>query len=406
MKLLKVLYRGWGEDWPLATLADDGRQLLFEYTPEALRQGLELSPRHLKLRAQAYGGFPAHLMGLPGLVADCLPDGWGLLLMDRLIRRQGRDPARLSPLDRLAFIGERSMGALAFEPAEPVAAVEDLQLLELARQAQQVMQGRDSEVLRELAVLGGSPHGARPKVLLHFDAEQGVMGTQPLPGSAPWMVKFQAQGEAKEVCAIECLYADIARRCGLAMPETRYFDLDAGLAAFGIARFDVEQDLRVPVHTLAGALHADFRLPALDYTTFLRATHYFTRDRREVQKAFERAVFNVVFNNRDDHSKNFSFRLGRDRCWRLSPCYDLTFSEGPRGEHQTDVCGEGREVTRAHLLRLAQEGGLDAAWAGQAIDRIAAVASELSEAAAEWPIGTATLQRVVEAVRINQARMR
>lgn len=121
MKKLRVFYEGWGERWPLATLADDGQHLLFEYSAEALQQGLELSPRHLALRAQAYGGFAEHQMLLPGLVADALPDGWGLMLMDRLFRKAGRPSSGLSPLDRLAFIGTRAMGALRFEPADPLA---------------------------------------------------------------------------------------------------------------------------------------------------------------------------------------------------------------------------------------------------------------------------------------------
>ena len=110
MRRLSVHYCGWGEDWPLGTLAEDGHRLLFEYAPEALAQGLELSPLHLRLRAAAYGDFPEHQLRLPGLLADSLPDGWGLLLMDRLFRKQGlRHPGAL---DRLAFIGERAMGAL------------------------------------------------------------------------------------------------------------------------------------------------------------------------------------------------------------------------------------------------------------------------------------------------------
>ncbi len=131
MKLLTVHYCGWGEDWPLGRLADDGQSLLFEYSPEALSQGLELSPLHLKLRADAYGGFPTHLHRLPGLIADSLPDGWGLLLMDRLFRQHGvRHPG---PLDRLAFIGERAMGALRFVPASETGAQEpDWSLLALA----------------------------------------------------------------------------------------------------------------------------------------------------------------------------------------------------------------------------------------------------------------------------------
>lgn len=106
MKKLTVLYKGWGQSWPLGTLADDGRTLLFEYSAQALQRGLELSPRHLKLRSGAYGGFPAHLWHLPGLVADALPDGWGLLLMDKQFRRAGKVPGAVSVLDRLRLAHE------------------------------------------------------------------------------------------------------------------------------------------------------------------------------------------------------------------------------------------------------------------------------------------------------------
>ena len=153
---------------------------------------------------------------------------------------------------------------------------------------------------------------------------------------------------------------------------------------------------------MAGALHADFRLPSsVDYTTFLRATRMFTRDEREVRKAYERAVFNVVFNNRDDHSKNFSFRLGRDRCWRLAPCYDLTFCEGPDGEHQMDVCGEGCNITRAKMLELAKQGGLDMVWAGKVIDRIAGQTDQFRQLASTRNIRHVTVKLVESAIGAN-----
>lgn len=407
MKKLSVYYEGWGERWLLGTLADDGRRLLFEYSAEALRQGLELSPRHLALRAPAYGDFPAHQMRLPGLVADALPDGWGLLLMDLLFRKHGRHPASVSPLDRLGFINGRAIGALNFEPSQKMdLPAEDVQLLELAQQARVVIADRDSDALRKLAVMGGSPHGARPKVLVHYNPAAGFMSTVPFEGSQAWMVKFQAQDEHKEVCAIEVLYAELAGACGLEMPTTRYFDLDKKLAGFGIQRFDVEDGLRVPVHTLAGLMHADFRLPSsVDYLTFLRATRFITRSQVEVDKAFERAVFNVVFHNRDDHAKNFSYRLGRDRSWRLAPAYDLTFSEGPGGEHQMDVCGEGRNITRDHLLKLARQGGVDADFAQAVMDRAGAEAQTFAARAKRHAIRPATVKTLRAAIEANQQRL-
>ncbi len=407
MKRVDVFYEGWGERWQLGTLADDGRHLLFEYSAQALARGLELSPRHLKLRTGAFADFPAHQLGLPGLISDALPDGWGLLLMDRMFRKNGIDPTRVSVLDRLAFIDGRALGALTFEPANtPDLPREDVQLLSLAQQAQALVSGEDSDMLKQLALMGGSPHGARPKVLVYYDPKTGHMSTLPFAGGEPWLVKFQAQDEHKEVCAIENLYAEVARACELDMPATRYFDLDKKLAGFGIERFDLSAGQRIPVHTLAGLLHANFRLPsAVDYTTFLRATRFLTKDEREVQKAFERAAFNVTFHNRDDHAKNFSFLLTQDRRWVLAPAYDLTFSEGPGGEHQMDVCGEGRRVTRAQMLKLAEQGGLNARWAGEVLDRFVRIAPSFAARAKKHPIRPATQKHIATLVSENAQRL-
>jgi serine/threonine-protein kinase HipA len=404
MKKLLVQYNGWGERWPLGTLADNGNDLLFEYTSQALRKGLELSPLHLKVQAPAYSGFPAHLHRLPGLIADSLPDGWGQLLMDRVFRRRGINAASLSVLDRLAFLGERTMGALTYEPAESEQSPSDAALETLAQDVRTVISGSD-EALSQLAVLGGAPHGARPKVLVYYDVSRGMVSTRPRPDHAPWLVKFPAQTEHKEVCALEHLYAQVARLCGLEVAETHYFDLGRNLAAFAIARFDVEGGMRVPVHTLAGALHADFRVPTVDYTTFLRAVHLFSRDEREVNKAYERAAFNVLFNNRDDHCKNFSFRLSRDLQWRLAPCYDVTFSEGPRGEPQMDVCGEARNITRAHMLELAKQGGVRIETATEVLDRFIAHARGFRPLAQEYKIRRATLTTVAKSIEANAHRL-
>ncbi len=403
MKKLTVLYCGWGERWPLATLADNGEKLLFEYTEEAIRQQLELSPRMLKLRVAAYGDFPDYLMRLPGLVADALPDGWGLLLMDRTFRKLGRK--QVSPLDRLAFIGDRAMGALSFEPAETdTLPDEDVKLLDVAKSVHAVLDGNNIDVLRQLILLGGSPHGARPKALVHYDALSGVMRTHSTRAGDPWLMKFPAKGEHKDACALEYVYSQIADECGLDMPETEYFDLDKRYAAFGIKRFDRKDGKRVPMHTLAGFLHANFRLPSVDYTTFLRATRAITHDEREVVKAFQRVVFNVVLNNRDDHTKNFAFCLDQRRHWKLAPAYDLTFNEGPGGEHQMDVCGEGRAPGKSDLLRLAAEAGVPLEKAGEIIDRIAGVASGLKKRLADYPIRKVRQREVAAAVDDNLAR--
>ncbi|MDP2810300.1 MAG: type II toxin-antitoxin system HipA family toxin [Rhodocyclaceae bacterium] len=409
MKKLTVLYLGWGERWPLGLLADTGKTLLFEYSPEASQEGLELSPLRLPLsHPGAFTGEP-FFHGLPGLIADALPDGWGWLLMDRAFSRAGRRPAEISPLDRLAFIGERAMGALAFEPADPVALDrEDMELLRLAEEVRLVMTDAPAEpALRHLLLLGGSPQGARPKVLVDFDPATGRMSSGRAAHSThPWLIKFPAREEHRDACAIEELYARVARHCGLDMPESRFFDLPEGHAAFGVRRFDREGVQRAPLLSLSALLHVDHRLPALDCETVLRATRRLTGDEREVVKAFERCALNVLLHNRDDHSRNIAYRLDRERRWRLAPVFDLTFCEGPGGEHQTAVAGEGRAPGRGHLLEAARRAGLDARQAQAALDRLLAGVADLPQLAADLPIRKRRLAEIRRVLAEDGRRVR
>ncbi len=406
MKRLGVIYEGWGECFDLGVLADDGQQLLFEYTQAALDRGLELSRFKLALKAGAFGHFPAHQYRLPGLVSDSLPDGWGMLLMDRLFRKRGIAPHTISPLDRLAVIGRRGMGALTYAPESEAPLVSaEANLRTIADEVQQAMSGDSEALLRELVLMGGSPHGARPKVLVNFDQGGNHMwNTEDAPGT-PWLVKFPAQSESPETCAVEKLYSDLVRECGIDMPQTGHFDLGSHGAAFAIERFDRCAGMRVPVHTAAGVAHADFRSPTLDYVNLLRIARFVTGDMREVETLFGRCVFNVVFNNRDDHSKNFSFRLERGGQWRVAPAYDTTFNHGPAGQHQLDICGEAMAPARAHLMKLADMTGIHAAPATRIIDQIADVAGHLAARAAQYPISAATVSELVRVVEGNRARM-
>jgi serine/threonine-protein kinase HipA len=404
VKKLDVLFRGWGQNWILGTLADVGGKVHFAFSGEALQRGVEHSPYMLPLSRETRTGFPAHLNGLPGFINDALPDGWGMLLMDRMFRQLGRDPRTVSPLDRLSFIGDRAMGALSFRPSADLDLThEDLSLLELANAARDIVQDGDVTALKTLAIVGGSPHGARPKALVQFDTTTHRISTRDDAPGAPWMVKFQAASEHKEVCAIESTYARLARDCGLDIPEARHFDLDKSMAAFAVRRFDRVGGLRVPVQSVAAALHTDFRLPSIDYEQLLQITRRFTQDVREIIKAYESCVFNVVFNNRDDHAKNFAFCMAEDLGWCLSPAYDLTFSSGPGGQHQTSVVGAG-EPTRADLLRLAHNSGIDRKVAEATIDRMCANAGSLQPLLTDHDVRASTIKEILKAVNGNVSR--
>ena len=415
MKKLQVIYDGWGERWPLGTLADTGREIMFEYSPQAVERGLQLSPMHQPLpragaAAVSFKG-EAHSYGLPGFIADALPDGWGMLLMDRALRKLGRNPREVSVLERLAIVGERAMGALSFEPSdEDILPAEKLQLKELAKEVIALLADENSGAnkadaqLRHLMQLGGSPQGARPKVLVDFNARTGQLSSgMPLTGSAtPWLMKFPAESEYREVCAVEELYSRVARHGGMDMPRSRFFDLGTKHSAFGVERFDRmvkdKQVLRVPIMSMSAYLQADHRIPSLDYETVLLATLRITGDRREVVKAFERCIFNVIMHNRDDHSRNFALRMDEQGMWKLSPAFDLTYSFGPGGEHSTSVAGHGKHITRAQLMHVAKAGGISAQVANRCVNEWLSNAQGIAMLLKELPIRRTTLNDLMKSM--------
>ncbi|WP_341964406.1 type II toxin-antitoxin system HipA family toxin [Pseudomonas sp. RC10] len=412
LEQVHVFYEGWGERWLWGTLvstaAINGRpQIVFEYTAEAKKRGLELSSFTLPLKGETLRrGFAPHQLGLPGPVYDALPDGWGMLLMDRLFRRRHLNTARIGPLERLAYVGDNAMGAMTFEPVAPEGeeARQHVSIDALAAEVRHVLNGDGGEFLEQLMLVGGSPQGARPKALVYRDPQTGHFTTAVNPAFEAWLVKFPARGEHPEVCAIETLYAECLRICGISTPDTLYFELPNGLAAFASRRFDRKNGLRVPMQSLAAFTGADFTSPgSLDYVNFLRATQLCTNDMREKALAFERAVFNVVFNNRDDHPKNFAYVMSSTGAWTLAPAYDVTFCKGPGGYHQMDVMGEALAIGRAAMLGLAREAELAADIAAALIDRVCDVGAGFEALAQkQYPNAITLATRQMLQHRINE----
>lgn len=416
---IAIFYEGWGEKWLWGKLVSSaaltGRPLIaFEYSDDAIRKGLELSRLTLPLNGpRLRRDFPAHQLGLPGPVYDSLPDGWGMLLMDRLFKRRGLHAARIGPLERLTWVGNNAMGAMTFQPVQPEAeqvSREEVPLDQLASEVQEVLSGEGGEFLQKLLQMGGSPQGARPKALLYRDAVTSKFTTSPLPGAEAWLIKFPARHEHAEVCAIEAVYAECLRQCGIATPDTAYFTLPDGQAAFATRRFDRQQEMRIPMQSLAALTGANYQVPgALDYRTFLRATQICTNDVREKAKAFERVVFNVAFNNRDDHPKNFAYLMSAEGNWTLAPAYDVTYCDGPGGYHQMDVMGEALDIERKQLQRLGeQEAELPTVKVNEIIDRIGEYAAAWSDTAKDtFPeqITPATLKAVQKQINENVRRL-
>jgi serine/threonine-protein kinase HipA len=382
----------------VGTLAEHERRIYFEYAASFLAAPLPLSPFKLPARAGLFEHTEREFAALFGVFNDSLPDGWGLLLMDRELRKRGVDPRTVSPLDRLAYIGTRGMGALTYHPS--TAGNDEwggeIDLAALARQAERVLDGSAEEVLPALRIAGGSPGGARPKVLVGVRADgHTVSGVSDLPeGYRHFLVKFGAKEDAPDVGAVEAAYALMAEAAGIGVQRARLFETADGGRYFGAERFDRAGNARIHMHTLGGLLHASHRVPSMDYDGFLRATLALTRDQRQVVEAFRRMVFNVLAHNRDDHVKNFSYLMDADGVWRLAPAYDLVFSDGPGGEHTMAVGGEARRPSERDMLRVAGEHAIDLARAREIIREVGGAVREWPRFARSTRVSTATARRI------------
>ena len=379
-------------------LLDAERRIHFEYAAAFLAGGLELSPFKLPLKPGVFDEGLPEFHGLYGLFYDSLPAGFGLLLMHRRMRAHGIDPERISVLAWLRYLGARGMGALTYHPAEggpPDSAVE-LSLTKLEGEALKVYEGKAAKVLPQLELAGGSPGGARPKVVVGLGPDDALVAgaSEVPPGFEHWLIKFAAGDDPKDAAALEETYARVARGAGIDLPPTRLFPLGGKRRCFGVRRFDRLGNQRVHVQSIEALLHASHRVPSLDYKGILSATFTLTRDRRQVLEAFRRAAFNVLMCNRDDHSRNFAYRMDERGEWTLAPAYDLTFSQGPGGYHTTSVIGEALRPARRHLLELAKSGALSASAAEAALAAVEVSVDRFAKTAKSAGVTTATLKRV------------
>ena len=359
------------------------RTAFFQYDPVFLAAPLPLSPFRLPADGRVLPGHPV-FEGLHGLFSDSLPDGWGRKLLDRRLRSNGYDARRLTPLDRLAFVGERSMGALRYIPENPDGETQDARadLDWLSDEARRIENDEPQIDIAKLFGAQGGSGGARPKIVLGLEPSTGALlldhGQQLPPGYERWLVKFRSTDDPREIGAEEFAYARMALAAGVVMAESRLLRTGKD-AYFAVKRFDRSMAGRHHVHTAAGLVDADFRVPgAIDYEALLSITWVLTKNAVHVEQMFRRMVFNVLAHNRDDHARNHAFLMNGAGEWCPTPAYDLTFSNGPAGEHNLAVAGEGRNPGRGHILQAAQEAGIGPALAS-------AIFEEVQGAIALWP---------------------
>jgi len=354
-------------------LAQNKQGVYFQYHTEYLQKHHNLSPFNLSFDNSLQLAPNQPHNALHGAFSDSLPDGWGLMLMDRIFRQANILPNQISAMDRLAFVGDRAMGALFYKPVsslQETEQAENFSIAELGTKAQAIFDGQTSQVLQAL-VNAGSSGGARPKAQLYLNqVNPDQCSITAKPDHEAYLVKFTSQqlslGHEEGLC--EAAYLSMALKAGIDVPQWQLLDAPNKRGStsnkdnkwLALKRFDTTitangTEGRLHLHSTSGLLDADYRMPSLDYEDLIKASSILCKSPAAGQAMFRRMIFNLFALNQDDHSKNWAFLQGDDGHWQLAPFYDVTFSPSAYDEHATAFAGFGKKPTLKALQKLATQ---------------------------------------------------
>lgn len=352
-----------GKYYNVGEIVRDNRTIYFRYNADFLKSGLNISPIKLPYNNEINSASSEPFDGLYGVFNDSLPDGWGRLLLDRTLASKGVNMQSLSPLDRLAYVGDKGMGALCYKPNfdDDVNISSEIELDLIAQEMSHILKGSESDIIEELFTLGGSSGGARPKIFVgHNNATNEITHGyhQLTEGFEDWIIKFPSSSDPKGIANIEYAYHKMALLAGLEMSDCKLFTGQSGQTYFGTKRFDRINGKRIHMHTASGLMHDNFRMSTMDYGHLMDCAFQLEKHVKAYEKVLRLAAFNVFAHNRDDHSKNFSFLMDAKGDWNIAPVYDLTFSNSAYGFHSTMVSGESKNPGRKHLLEIGKHFGI------------------------------------------------
>jgi len=368
-----------------ALAPDSGSHYVFQYDPQFVRHGVEIAPFMLPLRAEIFHTANMEMprnafWGLPGVFADSLPDTFGNALINEWMREQRIPTTAISALDRLAYVGDRSMGALTFEPRRglDVGKPTALDMRELVSEARLALNNRlgvmkGTEALREIIRVGTSAGGAQAKAVVGWNRATGqfLAGLGDLPdGFEHWLIKFSPLG-MEEAGEKEYQVYLQAKAAGIEMSECRVFELD-GVKHFMTKRFDRDGNRRHFLQTYCAMKHLPHGSPRqlMTYEGLFQTAVDLNLGYEALEQLFRRMAFNVLIEEVDDHTKNFSFLMKEGGTWELAPAYDLTgyhFSvedkdfEAWSNPHVLSVNGKTGLITDADLLAVAEKFGIGTA---------------------------------------------
>ena len=341
----------------VGTLIYKNQLASFQYDKEWINNGFSISPISLPLSTKIYTPSFQPFDGLFGIFNDSLPDGWGTLLLDRMLNKLKINNKTITPLYRLSIIGNSTMGAIEYKPTERIIEnkADDLDLDIINEQCKKLLNNQEVDNLDYLFKNAGSSSGDKPKIFKKVNNED-------------WIVKFPSSFDNKDIGIEEYEYSLCAKKCGIEVPDIKLFDSKESSGYFGIKRFDRIKEKKIHMASASALLETSHRLPNLDYLDLLKLTYYLTKDITQVKQLYKLMCFNVFSHNRDDHSKNFTYLY--DDKWMLSPSYDLTYSNSINGEHATTVNGEGLNPSKKDILQVGLDFSLNKNFCKETIDKV------------------------------------
>lgn len=368
MNRLKVLFHRTQQAEPIrmGTLVWHDRRAWFEFDSEFLDLGINPSPLLLEKTIKPQPAQISHFGGLHSVFHDCLPDGWGRFIMDRYFAQCGVPSDEITPLDRLAFIADRGMGALSFDPPHPMTPTKNssdpFDLTDAASTARDLYEGSLSRVSRSFASNGTPAAGGQPKLLIGYNGTETVEGSGLLPDDfSHWLVKISPaiNPNVQWAGTIEYVYALLAKKAGIHMSGVRLVCEEDRYSYFLTRRFDRKSlGQRVFVQSASALLNVDSRNAELDYSDLFKLSDILTRNYAHKLFLFRQMVFNITSGNRDDHLRNFAFMLTESGEWSCTPAFDISWNRGMAGKHALGVNGHRKEIARSDVLEVAKKASI------------------------------------------------
>ncbi|MGN0431271.1 MAG: type II toxin-antitoxin system HipA family toxin [Lachnospiraceae bacterium] len=369
----------WGTRIGFVVQKDETSVPVFEYDSVFVKTGIELSPLMMPLKGKTYS-FPTlseeTFRGLPGMLADSLPDKFGTRVIEDYLVNQGRSIESLTAVERLCYIGKRGMGALEYEPQKGDNTPDQtINIDEMAKLADEILSERhaftvnaDSHAMKQLIEVGTSAGGARAKVLIAWNEKTGDIRSGQIDagtGYSYWLLKFgniqnnkdkDKEADSKEYTRIEYAYSLMAKAAKINMTECRLVETKEG-THFATKRFDREEVTGRKLHmqSLGGIAHFDFNdAGAHSYEQAAMVMRKLKLLQTDMEQLFRRMVFNEVTKNYDDHVKNISFLMDRKGKWTLAPAYDMTYAYTPNSiwtaQHQMKINGKRNNISKEDML--------------------------------------------------------